>query len=124
MKRQDMETRIRRLEAGLDHFDGIEWIIRVGDIARLKAVILNLNGSGTEHTRLDQLGADPDAVVRIDALIEKASVSDAAPTSARAAFMDACRILGLLLDVRMTVQHANGLELTGAQAQRSEEPHS
>lgn len=42
-----MERRIRALEEALDCFSGVEWIIKVGETAALKSVVLEDTPGGT-----------------------------------------------------------------------------
>lgn len=86
MKRE-LERRIRALEEALDCFSGMEWIIKVGETAALKSVVLE---EGMEaHVR----AAPPDHVLEeLDRRI--AAARGAGPLSLRrAAFLAAQALL-------------------------------
>lgn len=42
MLKEDLERRIRQLESALDQFSGLEWIIKVGEIAEIKSAVFNM----------------------------------------------------------------------------------
>ncbi|RMF10484.1 MAG: hypothetical protein D6763_05575 [Alphaproteobacteria bacterium] len=90
MCRTNLETWLRRLETGLDRFEGVQWIERVGDIARLRDVVLHMTPEAAARcaARIDH-----EEIVRIDRAIAVATQTDETDDRARAAFMDACESL-------------------------------
>lgn len=50
MMKKQLEQRIRELERGLHLFDGIDWIIKVGEMAEIKTAVLD-----TESARIDSI---------------------------------------------------------------------
>jgi hypothetical protein len=96
MVKKDFEDRIRRLETGLDHFDGVQWIIRVGEIARIKSIVLDLSAEASQRCA-DRI--DHQELTRIDKAIEIATTESVPVTLATDAFSEACRSLYLWLSV-------------------------
>lgn len=84
-----MEARIRQLETGLDLFSGVEWIIRVGDIARLKTVVYDLPDGWTYDG----------STAALDRAIGVVISDDSSGVEARTAFDTACRTLSDWLEM-------------------------
>ncbi|MDA5193173.1 hypothetical protein [Govanella unica] len=42
MFRTELEKRVRHLEEGLTQFNGLDWIIKVGEIAEIKGAVLDM----------------------------------------------------------------------------------
>ncbi len=87
MCKTDVERRIRRLEDALDRFDGVQWIIRVGEIARLKDIVLYMSGEAAERCAAQ---IDTRDLARIDRAIDEATKQGGSATRAQAAFAKAC----------------------------------
>lgn len=88
MVKQDLERRIRALEEALDCFSGMEWIIKVGETAALKSVVLE---DGAEDIRL-AAALTQDALAELDRQI--AAAQGSGPLLARRAAFTAAQ--GLL----------------------------
>lgn len=91
MKKYDLEERIRKLETALDRFDGVPWILGVGEIARLKDVILDMPGSGSAQCTACATEAE---LARIDRAIAAATDSSRPDRRAQTAFTEAAKALG------------------------------
>lgn len=39
--KEQLEKRIRELEQGLHHFEGTDWIVKVGEMAEIKSAVLD-----------------------------------------------------------------------------------
>lgn len=42
MSRLELERRIRILEEGIGHFEGMEWIVKVGEMAEMKSALFDM----------------------------------------------------------------------------------
>lgn len=52
MLRSELEKRIRHLEQGLDQFSGLDWIVKVGEIAEIKGAVLDMTAETEAYCSL------------------------------------------------------------------------
>lgn len=49
MIRDELEKRIRHLEEAIDQFSGLDWIVKVGEIAEIKGTVLDMTDETEAH---------------------------------------------------------------------------